>query len=223
MFPPKKNCIRLDGLKRTVWRGGRDSLRLLAILLAAAALPLVAQSRDQADNDFRFPERIERLSSRAKETVVVTLDGRLLQLAASFITDEDKHDAQIRKIIQGLKGIYVRTFEFGNEGEYDAADLEAARSRFPSPEWSRIVNVRSEKYDNCDIYFKVTSDGKLGGVGVVASDPTTLTVVNVIGIIDPADVGHLCGEFGIPRMELHGGWWRDDQKAQPKDDEGDDK
>ena len=39
--------------------------------------------------DVKIPERIEQLAAKAKETVNVTLDGPLLQLASQFLSSKD--------------------------------------------------------------------------------------------------------------------------------------
>ena len=46
-------------------------------------------------------------------------------------------------MIGGIAGIYIKSFEFKNEGAYLPADLEKVRSQLKAPEWSRIVGVKS--------------------------------------------------------------------------------
>ena len=96
-------------------------MRIRAILLMAA-LPVFAQ-------DIKMPASVERLSAKAVETVDVQLDGALLQLAGRFLSGHKPDEAKVKDMLGGLKGIYVRSFEFSQEGEYTAEDLEAIRSQ----------------------------------------------------------------------------------------------
>jgi hypothetical protein len=63
------------------------------------------------------------------------------------------------------------------------------------------VGVRSKHGDNVDVYFKNGGNGNLGGIVVIAAEPRELTIVNIIGTLDPEKLADLGGEFGIPRLE----------------------
>jgi hypothetical protein len=73
---------------------------LALILMSALALPASAQ-RINLD----FPG----LADRAEEVVDVTLDATMLRLAAKFLSD-GKDDREIKEMINGLQGIYVRSY-----------------------------------------------------------------------------------------------------------------
>jgi hypothetical protein len=47
------------------------------------------------------------------------------------------------------------------------------------------VGVRSKHGDNVDVYFKDAGNGHLGGIVVIAAEPKELTIVNIIGTLDP--------------------------------------
>jgi hypothetical protein len=165
-----------------------------ALVVFATVVPLAAQ-------DFRIPSSFDKFAARAKEMVDVNLDGSLLQLAARFLSDGDADEAQVKKLVSGLKGIFVKSYEFESRGEYTEADLESLRSQLKSPGWSRIVGVRSQRSgENADVYLR--SDGNsLGGLVVITSEPRRLTVVNINGSINPDDIRRLGGHFGIPKLD----------------------
>ena len=171
-----------------------NKMKIATIALAAAMLPAWAQ-------EIKLPVNLDALADKADEAVSVTMDKSMLQLAARFLNDRDDDEADVRKLIAGLDGIYVRSFEFKHEGEYSMADVEAVRSQFPSPAWGRLVGVRSKRGDNVDVYFKDGGNGQLGGIVVIAAEPRELTIVNIIGTLDPQRLVDLGGEFGIPRFE----------------------
>src|SRR4051812_235454 len=140
-----------------------------AVVICALLLPAGASAARL--QDVKIPANVENLAAKAVETVNVTVDGALLQLAGKFLSSTDPDQKQIKALIGNLKGIYVRSFEFANEGEYTAADVESLRSQLRGQEWSRIVNVTSKKGgDNVDVAYKMDK-GKIAGLVVIAAEP----------------------------------------------------
>jgi hypothetical protein len=159
-----------------------------------ALAPLGAQ-------EIKLPPSLDRLAAKAREVVDVTMDANLLQLASRFLSDKNADDAQVKKLIGGLKGIYVRSFEFEKPGEYQDSDLDAVRTQLHAPAWSRIVGVRSRKSgENSEVYVK-TENGKIGGLAILVTEPKQLTIVNIEGSIDPDQLNELGGHFGIPKID----------------------
>lgn len=168
----------------------------LAALACIALAPLEAQ-------DIKIPPSVERLASKASDVVDVTMDSNLLQLAGRFLSDKDSDDAQVKKLISGLKGIYVRSYEFEKTGEYQESDVEPIRAQLRNPAWSRIVGVRSQKSgENSEVYVK-TGNNKIGGLVILSTEPKELTIVSIEGSIDPDQLNELGGHFGIPKVETH--------------------
>jgi hypothetical protein len=173
------------------------------------ALPVCA-----AAQDIKIPADVQKLSSKAKETVEVTMEGPMLRWAAKFLNAEDPEERQAARIVANLKGIYVRSFEFSKEGEYSAADVEALRSQVRVPGWTRVVGVRSETDgENVDVYFKLEDD-KMAGIVVISAEPKELTFVSIVGPIDVDQLADLGGEFGIPKLN---------RRSLPKAPKGDQK
>lgn len=180
-------------------------MKIATIALAAAMLPAWAQEAARAQ-EIKMPVNLEALADKADNAVTVTLDKSMLQLAAGFINDKDDDQADIHKLVAGLDSIYVRSFEFRHEAEYSMADVEAVRAQLQSPPWGRLVGVRSKHGENVDVYFKDGGNGQLGGIVVISAEPRELTIVNIIGTLDPKRLVDLGGEFGIPRFERSGTW-----------------
>ncbi len=167
------------------------------IVWAAVLMPLAAQ-------EIKLPANLDRLAAKAEESVDVTLSGSMLRLAAKFISDRDADAANIRRLIAGLEGIYVRSFTFAREGEYNRADVDALRAQVQAPSWSRIVGVTSKRTgEDVDVFFKIGGGDKLGGIVIIAAEPRELTIVNIVGTIDPDDLVELGGEFHIPRLQVN--------------------
>ncbi len=134
----------------------QTSLRLAAVmllLLGGAAITAHAQgARLQID-------QLDSLANRASETVDVKLDERLMATTAKIFSGKDDED--IKEILKGLKGIYVKSFEFEKEGQYSPADVESVMSQLRGGGWSKIVGVRSKKDgDNLEKLTKL--EGQFG-------------------------------------------------------------
>ena len=168
---------------------------LLTVVLACAAVKAQGQAaRLQLS-------QLDNLASRASETVDVTIDERLMQLTAKFFSDKDQDEAEVKRLIAGLKGIYVKSFEFEKENEYSTADVESIRSQLRNPSWTRILNVTSRREGSIEIYV-MTDGGQVGGLAVLAADPKEFTVVNIIGPVDLEKLSKLEGQFGVPDLEI---------------------
>ena len=174
-------------------------MKLLSLLFltAFAIIPACAQSNAKLQID-----SLDRLASRASQTIVVSIDERVLKMGAPFLKSTDPNEAQIKELLDGIKGIYVKNFEFENEGEFTEADIEAIRSQLNAPGWSKIVEARSRKEgENVDVFIK-TNDTKVEGIAVIAFNSKQLTVVNIVGSVDMDKLSQLEGQFGVPELEL---------------------
>jgi hypothetical protein len=168
-------------------------LSLVALLFASftAATAFAQNARLQIDH-------LDTLFPKAVETIDVRVDGSLLQIASKFLDKSKTNEAQIREILNLLKGVYVKGVEFDKEGEYTEQDIEAVRQQLRAPGWERIVGVRSKRdHENVEV-FLMLANGVIEGVGVLVTDPKQLLVVNVVGPIDPEKITELRGRFGIP-------------------------
>lgn len=165
------------------------------IVILLLALPSLLRAQDM-----QLPADVEKLSAKAKETVEVKMDGPMLRWASKFLSAEDPDERKAAKLITNLKGIYVRSFEFDNEGAYTSAEVEELRAQFRSPVWSKVVGVRSQREgDNVDVFFKIEDD-QMAGIVIISAEAKELTVVSIVGPIDVDQLADLGGEFGIPKL-----------------------
>ena len=158
-------------------------------------LPLAAQ-------ELKLPAGFDKLAEKASEVVDITMDSSMLQLASRFLSDKDPDEARIKKLVSGLKGLYVKSFEFDRRGEYEESDLESVRAQLRGPGWSRVVGVRSKRDgENVELFLK-TEQGQVAGLAIISAEPRELTIVNIVGPVNPDDIRELGGHFGMPRMDL---------------------
>lgn len=172
------------------------ALAFCSALAFCAAAPAYAQ--DHAKIDMR---NLDKFADRADKVINVTVDEQLLRLAASFLSDKKPDEAKIKELILGLKGVFVKRFEFEKEGEFTLADVESIRSQISGPGWASVANVRSKREGNYDV--SIMSEGSvIKGLAVLAAESKAFTVVNIVGPIDVAKLAELEGKFGIPHFGL---------------------
>ncbi len=143
---------------------------------------------------------LDALAGRASETVDVNIDERLMKMAAKVLSS-DEDSAEIKKLVEGVKGIYVKSFEFEHENEYSAADVDDIRAQLRLPGWSKLVNVTSKKEGNVEVYVLFNGD-TVGGLAILSTEPKELTVVNIVGPVDLEKLAKFEGQFGIPDLGL---------------------
>ncbi|MGD0873338.1 MAG: DUF4252 domain-containing protein [Bryobacteraceae bacterium] len=175
-------------------------MRIAGIALAAALAAVLATSL--AAQDIKLPVNLDKLAAKAVESVDITLDGAMLRLAGRFLSGKNEDQSRAKNLVSGLQSISVRSFTFAGAGEYSAADVDAVRAQVQSAPWGRVVGVKEKNGDNVDVYFKDGGEGKLAGIVLIAAEPKELTVVSIVGAIDPSQLGELGGEFGIPKLDV---------------------
>jgi Domain of unknown function (DUF4252) len=167
------------------------------IFLAAAATGVNAQ-----DAKLRF-EHLDQLETKALDVVEVNIEGKLLDLAKRVLVKVNDPDAKkVGQAISGLKGIYVRVFNFDKENEYNMSDVDDIRMQLQAPGWEKLANAHSKrKNQKVDVYTMFTGD-QMSGLAVVVSESKSIAFVNVIGPIDIDLLMELSGKLNIPRIDL---------------------
>ena len=186
----------MKSLSQTLLKFAHLRFALLAVLVTLGAAATAG-----AQNPRIQTSQLDALAAKASQTVDVNIDERLMQLTARFLSSKDDDEAKVKELVNGLKGIYVKSFEFENEGQYTDADLEGIRSQLRNTAWNRIVNVISKKEGSVEVYLMQTGD-QISGLAVLATEPKEITVVNIIGPVDLEKLTQLEGQFGIPDLDI---------------------
>jgi hypothetical protein len=174
----------------------------LGAWLAAALLVTLSTVAANAQEPSRLQlGSLDHLAAKASKSVDVNVDQRLMRLASKVFSDTDAEEREIKKVIAGLKGVYVKVFEFENEGQYSSTDLATIRTQLSGPGWTRLVNVTSKKDGNLEVYLLMNGD-MVNGLAVLASDVKELAVVNIVGPVDLDKLAKLEGQFGIPELGI---------------------
>jgi hypothetical protein len=168
----------------------------LVALPVGAAVPVRAEP---PPGQILLPD-LAALEPQAKDSVLISLDASLLGIAARFLDSNQPEDRELKDIITGLQGVYVRSYTFDHAFANPSGDLEALRKQLHTPCWQSIVSVHNaEAQSTVDIYI-CQLDRKARGLAIIAVEPRELTIVNIVGAIDLEKLHRLEGHFGIPRL-----------------------
>ena len=149
----------------------------------------------------KVPESFEKLAAKAREVVDIKMDENSVT-----VTEKGKETHVVKekekKSTDRIKGGFVRSYEFDNVGEYSQADVEAIRSQLSGNGWSCMVNVRNNKKGETTQICTHSSGGKGDGLVVLAAEPKELTIINILGTGDLADIGSMHEHIPLPDMSF---------------------
>ncbi|MBX7169617.1 MAG: DUF4252 domain-containing protein [Pyrinomonadaceae bacterium] len=178
----------------------KNKLKFILPMLFVLVTVGITNAQEPARIQF---EKLNKLEEKAQDVVEVNIDGKLLDLAKRVLVKLNDKDAKtVGEAIKGLRGIYVRMYNFDKENQFDTNDIDEIRAQLKSPGWEKIANVRSKK-DNqkIDIFTMFTGD-VMSGVAVVLSGAKSVGVVNVIGPIDIDTLVEISGKLNIPKIDV---------------------
>jgi hypothetical protein len=172
--------------------------RVAVWILGLAGLALATGSA-MAQSGLPLPSPVEKeLAARASNVTEVTLGKNMLGFAARFMDGKGKDEEAAKHLIEGLDGIYVRSYEFEKEGQYSGVDVDKLRSYFEAGgEWSSIVRARDKKSgESTDVMMKMVN-GQPHGLFVLDAEPKELSIVLILGPVKMEDLSKLSGIGGL--------------------------
>lgn len=179
-------------------------MRLSGFLIIAGLA--LGSSRAWADEELeKLPGYVDfnslGLSVEAESSVEVYLKDPLLRLVSEATRGEDP---ELGKVLAKLKLIRVEAFPLrSQEREQVEVQIAQAAKLLEQQGWEKVVRVR-EAEEQAYIYLK-TEDKVIAGLLVMTIEAKEgLTFVNLVGDLDPMELGRLGGKFNIPPLDsLH--------------------
>lgn len=185
----------------------RNLFWLLAVsILFIAVQPQAASAQDDLRRD---PGYLDLTSVEdwfeSEPWLEVNIKGALLSLITEASKVED--DPELTSILSKLKAIEVRGYPLHPSmfDDIDRRTNELAK-RLEGQGWETVVRVR-ENEERVNVYLK--SDGKtIAGLVVMVLDPSEdegAIFVNIVGDIDPQQIGRIGKKFNIdPLSDIRG-------------------
>ena len=139
---------------------------------------------------------LDKFASMAKSVTQVNLDESMIKSGSSVLNDKKGDEAAAKQTASGLKGLYLRVFEFDKKGVYKFEDLKPIRDQLKSPDWVPFLQSR-ESDEETEIWIHRTN-GAADGILLFAVESDELVVINAIGLGRPEDLSKIGKQFGIP-------------------------
>lgn len=175
---------------KSVATGGSSALLALALFCAAPATP-------PQDARLRI-DHLDKLAARASESVEITMNDVQVQFLRKLVSLSQSDQFKLKGLLSKLKGIYVRGFEFEQDGEYSDADIETIRAQLRAPGWERMVEVRNRNRGGDEVFF-MPRDGEIAGFAAISTNPRKICVINIVGQMDMDEMTLLDREFHLTR------------------------
>ncbi|MDP6777166.1 MAG: DUF4252 domain-containing protein [Candidatus Latescibacteria bacterium] len=137
------------------------------------------------------------MATEAEATVEVLLKGSLLSLVREAAKN---HDPEASEFLSQLRA--VRVLKYPQAGQNEVNGLATLGQKLAGAGWDKIARVDEDEHQAL-VYVKEGDEKILGLVAAVVKPDDGTYYVNVVGEIDPAQIGKLGGKFNIPGFE-HG-------------------
>lgn len=179
-------------------------VHIFSFFLLVSGLPGVVRAQEQLRNDPGFVDfaEVEKwFDSEAR--IEVNIQGALLRLVAEASRNEDPDFANV---LTRLKGIYVRGYSL-NQSQFSTIGRNASElgKRLEGRGWETVARVR-EDGDRVDMYIKTQGDAIAGLVVMaIASGEDDTIFINIVGDIDPEEIGRIGSRFHIDDLDRRTG------------------
>jgi len=165
----------------------------LLIMGLAAMLALPAMAQEDALKDFPGYVDFGELNSVFGEpTVQIAVGASLLGLVGSLSASEDPEAAELFK---RLNGVRVNVFETQQMADGAVDYVKDVSAQLSNLGWESVVTVNSAD-EQVRIFMKINND-MVQGITVMAVEENEAVFVNVIGSLNPAELGKVMGNFDI--------------------------
>jgi hypothetical protein len=168
----------------------------------APATPPPAVTADQSPVDLDYvPPALHQLSTQAAVKNSFTFDHNMLVAASSLLSNSD---ADVKQTVAKIDGVSVHVLRFGDMGIPDEAAVDSIRQAYHLRGWKHLVSTTNGSggpiHDGTtDVWIVLDGANVKGGV-VLAETPRSITLLTLAGNINPVDIMHLRGKFGIPNF-----------------------
>lgn len=171
----------------------RAALCIGALLMLGISMPILAADSLNLQPGYVDFGDLSAISDKPPE-VEISLGGALLRFLAAAIEGEDK---DLADTIGKLRSIRISVFELQPEDLADATARALAISKqLEAGGWESAVVINSE--DTLVRMYMMMHNDKVAGMTVMVIEPESNAVfINIVGEIDPAQLGRVTNQFGL--------------------------
>ena len=125
--------------------------------------------------------------------VEINLGPSMLGFAAAIVGADDP---EAQALFSGLKSVRLRIYDIDGSAEAALVQIQKTSKQLFAKGWEQIVKVKEDGED-VRVFLKMV-DNKIEGMTVlVAGDEDQAVFINIIGSIEPEDLGKLTEAFDV--------------------------
>jgi hypothetical protein len=169
-----------------------------SILLSAALLASTLHAQPIEEHPGYFPIDELQFLSPDDLSLEINLRGAMLRLIGKVAAQDDPEFAQV---MEHLEAIRVQTAPLDQlAAEEVRQGLDRGLKMLESMHWQRMVLTRDEG-EEVHIYGREL-DGDLQGLAVLAIEDDEVILINLVGRIDPDQLGRLMTGLDLPEVSV---------------------
>jgi len=137
---------------------------------------------------------LDKFAAKATSMTEMGMDEAALKTATAILDDRKPNEGAARKVTDGVKGFFLRSYEFKKEETPKFEELKPLMDQLKAPNWSRfLLNVESGEHN--EIWWHL-ANGQIDGMLLISLERGELTVINGIGVTKLEDLTRLA-DFGM--------------------------
>ena len=164
---------------------------VIGLFSALLALPAIAQEDELKDLP-GYVDFGDLSATYGEPKITINLGGTMLNFVGIMSSAESPETSDL---ISKLKGIRVQIFTMDENADAAIDQFAKTKSGLKSSGWEPIVQV-NEDDEQVLVYMKMDS-GKMEGMTVMVVDNEEAVFVNIIGQLNPAELGKVMESFDV--------------------------
>ena len=164
---------------------------VIGLFCALLALPAMAQE-DELKDLAGYVDFGDLSATYGEPKITINLGGTMLNFVGMMSSSESPETSEM---ISKLKGIRVQIYTLDENTDAARDQFGKTKSSLKSSGWEPIVQV-NEDDEQVLVYMKMI-EGHMEGMTVMVVDEEEAVFVNIIGQLNPAELGKVMDSFDV--------------------------
>jgi hypothetical protein len=164
---------------------------LIGFFCSLLALPAIAQEDELKDLP-GYVDFGDLSATYGEPKIIINLGGTMLNFVSMMSSEESPETSEM---ISKLKGIRVQIYTLDEDVGAAKDQFSQVKGDLKSSGWEPIVQVNEE--DEQVLVYMKTVKGNMEGMTVMVVDEEEAVFVNVIGQLNPAELGRVMDTFDV--------------------------
>ena len=164
---------------------------VIGLFCTLLTVPVMAQE-DELKNLAGYVDFGDLSATYGEPKITINLGGTMLNFVSMMSSSESPETSEM---ISKLKGIRVQIYSLDENVDAARDQFGKTKSALKSSGWEPIVQV-NEDDEQVLVYMKM-EEGNMEGMTVMVVDDEEAVFVNVIGQLNPAELGRVMESFDV--------------------------